>query len=142
MDKMRLKQTVLRKRSSRFLPFNLIATVVLVTISFVSASSAAGQSWGQPPQPDDPNLSERFDHSIGLLMRQFEQQYDPPINLKPVEERVQLTVENLNSLHREWQLIRQYELKRNARLSVEHPELASPDRGVYGGRYIPPGGIR
>lgn len=121
---------------------SLIAILTIVTISFVSVTSAVGQPWGQPPQPDDLNMSERFVQSFSLLIRQIEQQYDPPINLEPVEEQVQSAVDHLNSLHREWQLIRQYDLKRQARLSVEHPQLASPDRGVYSGRYIPPGGIR
>jgi hypothetical protein len=139
---MDIRQTALFKRAYCIQRSNLISTLVLVTVSFVSVSSAVGQQWGQPPRPDDQNLSERFVHSISVLIRQIEQQYDPPINLNPVEEHVQAAVEHFNSLHREWRLIRQYELKRNARLSVDHPQLASPDRGVYGGRYFPPAGDR
>lgn len=119
---------------------NLIIALIISVLMLASVSPSMGQEWGRPPQPDDPNLSERFVHSVSPLIREIEQQYDPPLILEPVERHIHTAVEKLVSLHREWRLIRQYELKRNARLTVEHPQLASPDRGVYGGRYFPPGG--
>ena len=120
----------------------LVVAISMFAISMVSVSSVAGQEFGQPPQPDDKNLSEMFVDSVSVFLRQIEQQYDPPISLKPIEEHVHAAVQHLNSLHREWRLIRQYELKRQPRLGINHPQLASPDAGVYGGKYFPPIGDR
>ena len=119
---------------------SLVVAIPLLAISMGSVST--GQEFGQPPQPDDKNLSEFFVVSVAVLLNEIKRHFDPPISLQPVEENVRAAVKQLNSFNREWRLIRQYELKRQPRLDVDHPQLASPDNGVYGGKYFPQTGDR
>ena len=110
--------------------------LVIILFSVGVSSSVVGQHWGYPPQPDDANLSERFLDSLDEIRLAIEQQYDPPLDLRPLTAYAADAVENLNGFYREWRLVR--DMNRNTRAMPNHPRLASPDRGVYGGKFFPP----